>query len=130
MIMPDYAMTIDDHTGLIRIMTDYSELRAHAATNRDRHIAAKRRMLPGRHTWRFICVEIIRRRGIGHISEPDIAKAIHREQRLPPGALMPAGSAHEVPHQPRPEDRPDKLEEAAEIRMHARKDGAGHLPGG
>ncbi len=126
MIIPDYAMTMHDHTGLNRIMMDYSGLHAHARKNRDRHIAAKRRMIPRRHTRRFICVEIIRRRGIGHISEPDIAKAIDREQGLPPGAQVPAGNAHEVPDQPRPEDRPDKLEEAAEIRMHAGEDGAGH----
>ena len=65
-----------------------------------------------------------------HTGEPDIAEMVNREQSLPPGAQMPAGSAHEVPDQPRPEDRPDKLEETAEIRMHSRENGAGHLPGG
>ena len=117
-------MTIDDYTGLSWTIADLDFRHA------DRHIAAARRMLPGRNTRRVIGVEIIRRRGIGDIGEADIAKAIDREQGLPPGAQMPAGNAQQVPDQPWPEERPDKLEKTAEIRMHAREDEPRRIPGG
>ena len=115
---PDYVMTKHDHSGLSRIMTDFAGHSAHAAANRDRHIAAKGRMFPARNTRRFICIEIIRRRGIGQADQPDIAKAIDRHQRFAPGARMPAGDAHQVPHQPRPEHWPDMVEVALKVRMH------------
>ncbi|KCZ83702.1 hypothetical protein HAD_13909 [Hyphomonas adhaerens MHS-3] len=116
MIIPDYVMTIDDYTGLNRIMTD---LRFRHA---NRHIAATGRMLPCREARRFICIEIIGRRGVSHEDQPYIAKAIDRHQRLPPGARVPAGDAHQVPHQLRPEQRPDMGKVALKVRMHARKD--------
>jgi hypothetical protein len=119
MIMPDYGMTRHDHTGLIRIMTDYAGLRAHAGG----HIAAKGRMFPGCEARCFICVEIIGRRDIGHERQFDIAETVDRHQRIPPGAHVPAGLAQQVPDQLWPEDRPDMVEEALEIRMHSRKDG-------
>jgi hypothetical protein len=114
MFIPDQAKTIDDQAGFIRIMTDEAGLRAHAGG----HIAAKGRMLPCRKARGFICVEIIRRRGIGHIGELDIAETIDCRQRIPPGPHVPAGHAQQVPDQPRPEDRPDMVEETLEIRMH------------
>ena len=72
MIIPDYAMTKHDYTGLA----------AHAATNRDRHIAAKGRMFPARHARGFICIEIIGRRGIGSGSG---SFSIHGRMRILPG---------------------------------------------
>ena len=127
MIIPDYVMTKHDYTGLGRIMTDHVMTRHDhpgLAAHAHGHIAAKGRMFPARNARRFICIEIIGRRGIGHKNEPDISKAIDRHQRIPPGARVPAGDTHEVPHQPRPEERPDVVEIALEVRMHARKDEA------
>ncbi len=118
MIIPDYVMTIDDYTGLNRIMTDLRF--GHA----NRHIAAKGRTLPCRHARRFICIEIIGRRGICHEDQPDVSKAIDRHQRLAPRPRVPAGDTQQVPHQPWPEQRPDMGKVALEVRMHARKDEA------
>ena len=106
--MMDHVMTKHDHAGL--------------AVHAGRHIAATGRVLPCREARRFICIEIIERRGVSHEDQPYIAKAIDRHQRVPPGARMPASDAHQVPHQPRPEERPDMVEIALEVRMHARKD--------
>ncbi|KCZ82818.1 hypothetical protein HJA_17355, partial [Hyphomonas jannaschiana VP2] len=88
MIIPDYAMTRHDYSGLTRIMTDFAGLAAHAGG----HIAAEGRVLPCRNARRFICIEIIGRRGIGQADQPYIAKAIDRHQRFPPGACVPAGN--------------------------------------
>ena len=109
---------MDDQAGLIRIMTDYAGTSAHAGGP----IAAKGRMFPCRKARGFICVESIGRRGIGHIGKLDIAKTIDRHQRIPPGAHVPAGNTQQVPDQPWPEDRPDMVEEALEIRMHGLED--------
>lgn len=106
-------------------MTDDNGLRAYAATKRDRHITAKGRMFPARHTRGSICIEIIGRRGIGQADEPDVAEAVHRHQRFPPGARVPTGDAYQVPYQPRPEERPDMGKVALKVRMHALKYGAG-----
>ncbi|HAE25604.1 MAG TPA: hypothetical protein DCG58_00445, partial [Hyphomonas adhaerens] len=86
--MMDHVMTKHDHAGL--------------AVHAGRHIAATGRVLPCREARRFICIEIIERRGVSHEDQPYIAKAIDRHQRVPPGARMPASDAHQVPHQPRP----------------------------
>ena len=116
-IMPDHVMTMDDHTGLVRIMMDEQGLVAH---RRERG-AADRRPFPARDTRRFICVEITRRRSVGHMGEPDIAETVHRDQRIPACAHVPAGNTQQVPNQPWPEERPDMVEEALEIRMHGRQ---------
>ena len=110
MIIPDQAMTMHDHTGL----------HAHGRQNG----AAEGRPFPAGYARCFICIEIIGWRGIGQADQPDIAEAIHRHQRFAPGARMPAGDAHQVPHQPGPEERPDMVEVALKVRMHAHKDGA------
>ena len=112
---PDYVMTMHDHTGLNRIVTDLRLRHAHG------HIAAEGRTVPARNARRFICVEITGRRGIGHENKPDVSKTIDRHKRIPPGARVPAGNAHEVPHQPRPEERPDMGKVALKVRMHAPK---------
>ena len=109
MIIPDQAMTMHDHTGL----------HAHGRQNG----AAEGRPFPAGYARCFICIEIIGWRGIGQADEPDIAKAIDRHQRFAPGVRMPAGDAHQVPHQPWPEERPDMVEVALKVRMHAHKDG-------
>ena len=119
-ISPDHVMIMDDDTGLSRIMTDLAE---RPAQSREPG-AADSRPFPARNARRFICIEIIGRRGIGHEDQPDIAEAIDRHQGIPPGARVPAGDAHQVQHQPRPEERPDMVEIALEVRMHARKDEA------
>ena len=93
---------------------DHDGLWAHAGGQ----IAAKGRVVPCRNARCFICIEIIGWRGIGQADEPDIAKAIDRHQRFAPGVRMPAGDAHQVPHQPWPEERPDMVEVALEVRMH------------
>ena len=127
MIIPDYVMTKHDYTGLGRIMTDHVMTRHDhpgLAAHAHGHIAAKGRMFPARNARRFICIEIIGWRGFGYEDQPDIAEAIDRHQRIPPGARMPAGDAYEVPHQPWPKERPDMGKVALEVRMHARKNGA------
>jgi hypothetical protein len=116
-------MTTDDQAGLSRIMTDYTGLRQTSAHNREGG-AAEGRPFPARNAGRFICIEIIGWRGIGQADQPDIAEAIDRHQRFAPGARMPAGNTHQVPHQPWPEERPDMVEVALKVRMHAHKDGA------
>ena len=123
MIIADYAMTTDDQAGLIRIMTDYNGLRQ-ASAHAHGHIAAKGRMFPARNARCFICIEIIGWRGIGEANEPDIAEAIDRHQGIPPRPRVPAGNTQQVPHQPWPEERPDMVEVALKVRMHALKDGA------
>ena len=118
--IPDYVMIIDDHTGLIRIMMDFAGLRAHAG----RHIAAKGRMLPGRHARRIICVKIGRRGRVGHQDESDIAVPVHPAKGFAPAALMPSGNAQQIPDQPWPEQRQDKVEIGAKGWVHARNDAA------
>ncbi len=119
MIIPDQAMTMHDHTGLGRIMTDYTGLHAHGRQNG----AAEGRPFPAGYARGFICIEIIGRRGIGEADQPYVAETIDRHQRIPPDARVPAGDAHQVPYQPRPEERPDMVEVALKVRMHALKDG-------
>jgi hypothetical protein len=54
-IIPDQAMTMHDHTGLGRIMTDYTGLHAHGRQNG----AAEGRPFPAGYARCFICIEII-----------------------------------------------------------------------
>lgn len=114
MILPDYGMTKHDHAGLIPIMTDYNGLRALP----NGHIAAKDRTFPAGNARRFICIEIIGQRGIGQTGEPDVSKTVHHHQRFASGARVPAGDAHQVPHQPRTEEWPDMGKVALKVRMH------------
>ena len=126
MTRADFAMTMHDDTGLSRIMADLSGLRAQGV----RQVTTKSRTFPCRHARCFISVERFRRGHITHAEEPYIAEMVDMDQRVPSRASVPVGRAHEVPPQPWPEHRPDVCIQKAELRVHAREDGAGAFRGG
>ena len=93
-------------------------------------IARQRGAFPARHKRWLIGIEIVRLRPIAEDEEMDVPEPVDRDQRIPPGALLPLGSAGQVPEEPWPEQWPDLLEEETDVRVHAWECGAVSYPVG
>jgi len=116
-------------SGRTRYTDDKDTIYAQAVRAAFRQRESGREALPRERLRRVICIEIIRRRGIGHVRDADIAETVDREQCLDAGTFVPAGEAQQVPDQPWPEERPDMLEVGSEARMHGGNLGAGDTGG-
>ncbi len=106
-------------SGCTRYTDNKDTIYAEALKPAFRQRESGRKALPREHIRRFICIEIIRRRGIGDARDADIAETVDREQRFHAGTFVPAREAQKVPDQPGPEQRPDMLEIGSNGRMHA-----------